>query len=142
MNRFSKNTNQETFNHAEKQLKIVLDQTPESIKAAIKSYIADQHQLLTNFFYIDMLEDQQTAKFLDHEMVNKRLKTSLGIWLKQLFSLKSERDLKALIARQLEVGGVHARIQVPIHLVAQGSRFLKRTILKNVREVNRDFDDY
>jgi diguanylate cyclase len=78
-------------------------------------------------FYRNMLSDDEARTFLDNELVNQRLHTSLQKWLCELFS-DGQQDPEAIYKHQCHIGEVHARIQVPIALVMRGARMLKHEI--------------
>lgn len=123
---------QEHFKYAEEQFKHVFTHTPAELKDAIGLYVQDNVMMLSTLFYEEMMQDAQAKQFLNHDMVNQRLKHSLAQWLIQLFGTSSPiaDEISDLIARQFEVGEVHARIQIPINLVSQGARFLKKSLLE------------
>ncbi|TSE37329.1 Diguanylate cyclase DosC [Tepidimonas fonticaldi] len=75
---------------------------------------------------------QQAQAFLDAEVVHQRLHASLQVWLTELFALHSAQDVPAIVAHQRHVGEVHARIQLPMHLVARGARLLKGRLLQRI----------
>lgn len=89
--------------------------------------VATEHtSALADLFYRQMLEDPAASLFLSHDKVKTQLHGSLQRWLLNLFSVTGESDLQAVIAQQVLVGDVHARIEVPVHLVMRGARHLKR----------------
>lgn len=55
-------------------------------------------------------------------------------WLKEIFQHPLQ-NVDAIVARQSHVGEVHARIQLPIHLVARGARLLKKDLALLLSEV-------
>src|SRR5690606_41390975 len=63
--------------------------------------------------------------YLSHEQVHKRLHRSLRSWLVQLFSVDEHSDMQDQVKLQNQVGEVHARVGVPVHLVLRGARLLK-----------------
>lgn len=93
----------------------------ETICALVKQNSSD----LANYFYGNMLNDEDASSFLSHEEVKTRLSQSLQKWLINLYNITPNYDLKATLQQQITVGEVHARIKIPIHLVLRGARFLK-----------------
>jgi len=99
---------------------------PNVFQAAEK--LAQQHATqLAISFYKHMLADPAAAQFLSHEQVQSRLSKSMQRWVITLFSLTNKDDLQPIIAQQKHVGDVHARIDIPVHLVLRGARVLKET---------------
>lgn len=82
------------------------------------------HRLATAF-YEHMLETPGARVFLNHEDVQSRLHASLQRWIIRIFAVSSGSDYSERVAHQVMVGDVHARIDVPVHLVLRGARLLK-----------------
>ena len=89
---------------------------------------------LTETFYSEMLVDPAAALFLSHEQVQGRLSQSMRRWLEGLFDSESEGALTRIIAEQKKVGEVHARIDIPVHLVLRGARCLKDRFIALLQE--------
>ena len=111
-----------------KEWLLLLESTPKSICLCAQA-LAQQHapQLATSF-YKHMLEDPHAAQFLSNEQVQSRLSGSLQNWIITLFSLTAKDDLRPVIAQQKHIGDVHARIDIPVHLVLRGARVLKENV--------------
>lgn len=110
-----------------KEWQTLLDNTADSIYHCAQQ-LAQQHAPeLAKSFYKHMLEDTTAAQFLSHEQVQERLSNSMQRWIITLFSLTRADDLRPVIAQQKHVGDVHARINIPVHLVLRGARVLKET---------------
>lgn len=107
----------------------------ESSSTACRTVVAqcaDQHAAeLADRFYEGMMEYPQAQPFLNHSMVHDRLHGSMQRWIKELFAYPNE-DIAKLTAHQRHVGGVHARIQLPLHLVTRGARMLKQHFNKRL----------
>lgn len=101
--------------------------TPEDLRQMVSATIIRHAQHLADQFYSIMLDDEQASKFLSSAIVGTRLKPSLVRWLCDIYA-PAATGLDALIAQQRRVGEVHARIHLPIHLVARGARHLKAEI--------------
>lgn len=98
----------------------------EAVRAMVKQIALENKHVLASFFYEQMLQDQAAQLFLSHEAVQSRLMLSMQNWISQLFSVDEQADFIALIELQRKVGEVHARIDLPVHLVLRGARTLKR----------------
>jgi diguanylate cyclase len=83
-------------------------------------------------FYRELLEIEGTKPFLSHDLVQTRLKASLAGWLRDLLQSRDAEQTRTFIDHQLHVGTVHARVNIPPHLVNLGARILKREIFQRV----------
>ena len=95
---------------------------------------------LTEQFYSEMLADPAAALFLSHDQVQGRLSQSMRRWLEGLFDAEAEGGLARIIAEQKKVGEVHARIDIPVHLVLRGARCLKDRFIELLHE-DRELSD-
>ena len=109
----------------------LLDSTPPAVREAVRA-VAQQHApALAQRFYADMLKEEGTLTFLAHSALRQRLEQSLQRWVHCVFD-GSDAQISQKVAQQVHVGEVHARIDVPVHLVLHGARALKaylRTLL-------------
>ncbi|QII85853.1 diguanylate cyclase [Bordetella hinzii] len=81
---------------------------------------------LADAFYESMLADEAAAYFLSDQLVHQKLHASLQAWLRSVFGAAVHHDYEAAVAFQQRVGQVHARLDIPIHLVMQGTGTLIR----------------
>ena len=89
--------------------------------------LAQQHQhALATHFYDSLLSDPASAQLVSHEQVQVRLHASMMHWIAEVFAHPQRLTPEALVARQIRVGEVHARVDVPMHLVLRGARTLKQ----------------
>ncbi|MDD2880313.1 MAG: diguanylate cyclase [Rhodoferax sp.] len=109
---------------AEADWRFIVQSTPDSCKAIVAQTVADNRHLLADHFYAYMMGHPQASVFLDHEAVHTRLHGSMMRWFNEIFQHPLQ-DENAVVAHQRLVGEVHARIQVPVHLVARGARLIK-----------------
>ncbi len=91
-----------------------------------------------NVFYSELLSHPDADFILNEETVAARLTESLRKWLEDLFAAKTDADITALIERQRHVGRMHARINVPMHLVVEGVRVLRRELSARMQESSMD----
>lgn len=112
-------------------------QTPESVQQLIYKTIDRHANDLATLFYDHMLADPEAKPFLDHDMVNQRLHSSMQGWLRQLFALEQSDGL-SVYKQQCHVGAVHARIQIPISMVMRGARLLKQAITEHLVDSHLD----
>jgi diguanylate cyclase len=127
-------------NHAlspEAEMLELVEQTSVACKTMV-SHCADQHASeLADYFYNGMMEYPQASLFLNHTIVHERLHGSMQRWLRELFG-HPHTDMAKLAAHQLHVGAVHARIQLPLHLVTRGARLLKQRFKQRVPDYCTD----
>ena len=107
------------------QWRLLLAQFPASLAVRVKVLVESHQADLAGYFYERMLADEAASQFLSHDEVKTRLDGSLQRWLHMLFSASLTDDLQPLVALQKQIGEIHARIGVPVHLVLQGAGCLK-----------------
>jgi diguanylate cyclase len=97
--------------------------------------VVDTHaESLSALFYDRMLAHPQAGQMLDHQLVNQRLHASMTRWCRSLF--RTDTPLTDLLAIQQRTGEVHARIGVPMSLVSNGARLLKRAICAHLSQTD------
>lgn len=94
----------------------------------VLNFFQDNAQTLAERFYEVMLADPGASKFLSNDDVQQRLGASMQRWLSGLFVSSDLEAIDTLIAQQRKVGEVHARIDIPLHLVLRGARNLKNSV--------------
>ncbi len=97
---------------------------PEEHSIILRDLIARHREQFVGVFYDRLMSNRDAAIFLSQKMVQERLHNSLSDWLLKMFQRTAD-DVDAFIREQRKVGEVHARIDVPIHVVMQGARLLK-----------------
>lgn len=106
-----------------------LDRFPASVSRQVAVLAERQRHALASHFYEQMLQDPAASSLLSHDQVKNRLHDSMQRWIHDLFAVAEERTLvTALIAQQMKIGEIHARIEVPMHLVLRGARALKERL--------------
>lgn len=110
----------------------IVTKTPPAIAQRISALVHDLGDELAEAFYAEMLAHPKAKLFLDADIVHQRLHASMRRWLGELFAPHPPEALPAIVAHQRYVGEVHARIQLPMHLVARGARFLKGRLLSRL----------
>lgn len=103
-----------------------LQEFPESLRANVAKHVELHREDLAAAFYEAMLNNTEAARYLDNNSVKQRLSGSLQRWLVELFQLHTATDhIKTQIQQQVDIGVIHARIDIPVHLVLRGGRILK-----------------
>ena len=114
---------------------------PADVRRAVATLVTEARADLADAFYEHMLASPEAAVFLDHDAVQGRLQPSMQRWLTDLFEFDAGKPAEAVVALQRHIGEVHARTQVPVHLVVQGMRLLKRRIVDLLRASTMDRSD-
>ncbi len=103
----------------------LLGNHPPAVAQHLQRVVQENSSALADLFYQQMLADPGASSFLNHDKVKTQLHGSLQRWMINLVSVADDADLQAVIAQQVLVGDIHARIDVPVHLVLRGARYLK-----------------
>lgn len=112
----------------EKDWITILDQTETATQQAVLDKVEVKATELAAAFYRQMLAQNEASQYLDNQVVQERLSASMQHWIIDLFTLRSAQDdLKPLVERQVQIGEVHGRVDIPVHLVLRGGRVLKQT---------------
>jgi len=104
-----------------------LAQTPADAAALLAGLSAASPPELAYHFYDVLLEDPRASRFLSHDQVRLRLKPAMQRWLQQILTATPD-SINALVAAQRVIGDVHARVGIPVDLVARGARVLKHRL--------------
>lgn len=91
-----------------------------------KTLIDANTTVLADYFYSRMLTDPNAAFFLSDQLVRNKLHSSMQDWLRAVFAAAPSGQFDEAVAFQRRVGEVHARIEIPVHLVMRGARALIR----------------
>jgi len=113
-------------------------QFPPALTQALKHLVETHKASLAARFYEQMLADPNASLILSHEEVKSRLGSSMQAWLVKVYSASAGDDFLPLVALQKQVGEVHARIDVPLHLVLSGARCLKKQLFQLIVEQGWD----
>lgn len=110
-----------------------LERFPISLRTSVEKLLIPQVGYLAEAFYAKMLSDEDTRFFLTHEEVRNRLVFSMQDWLRQLFNTAHQQRAQQFFDTQNHVGRIHARINLPVHLVLRGASVLKTEIYELLR---------
>ena len=105
-------------------------QFPGALTDSLKTLVERNKVSLAARFYEHMLADPIASMILSHDEVKNRLGSSMQAWLVRVYSAAAQDDFLPLVALQKQVGEVHARIDVPLHLVLSGARHLKTQLFQ------------
>lgn len=118
--------NQERIQKLAAQWQAICGQFSETDLSYSFEFIQQHVTVLVAEFYRQMMQEQEASYFLSDELVRSRLKNALQQWLLDSFAVPFKQDFKAIVAKQLKVGEVHARIGVPSWLIIRGIREIQR----------------
>lgn len=105
--------------------------TPAS--AALARGLGAHGSSFADAFYATLLDDPRAARFLSVDQVRGRLHPNLQEWLRDLLDA-GIAGVDELIATNLQVGLVHARIGIPVDLVNRGIRVLREAMLTRLAD--------
>ena len=91
---------------------------------------------ISKAFYDVLLDRPDSNAFLNHALVQERLRPSLARWIRALFEADSAERIAAVLEQNYQVGLIHARINIPLTLVNAGMRIIKKEL--SVRLVDSD----
>lgn len=101
----------------------------------LRAIVEPRAEAVAEVFYRRLLEEPCAAAYLPAGQAQSRLLATLAEWVRELFRpLESAEAVEAYIRRQLLVGSVHARIDLPMMLVGYGAFTLKSEIARHVCE--------
>jgi len=115
--------------------------TPELLEV-IRSKIIPFSEDIAVSFYLAMRGVRGAEEYIANELVESRLKEAFSQWIYRVFVLRNEVELEAYIEEQLQVGQVHARINLPPHLFNCGIRVLKQQVNSYLRKGDTSLKDY
>ncbi|WP_104500945.1 diguanylate cyclase [Acinetobacter indicus] len=118
--------NQERIEELAAQWQAICGQFSETDLSYSFEFIQQHVTVLVAEFYRQIMQEQEASYFLSDELVRSRLKNALQQWLLDSFAVPFKQDFKAIVAKQLKVGEVHARIGVPSWLIIRGIREIQR----------------
>ncbi|MCB1906427.1 MAG: GGDEF domain-containing protein [Rhodocyclaceae bacterium] len=121
-------TRPEPVLEARAEIATLLQLTPAEVRQSLAELVDACAGEIAAEFYDVMTSDESARHFLEHEVVSKRLKASMENWLRDLFVALDASRLDLLIARQIEIGEIHARIKLPPVLMQAGVRQICRSL--------------
>lgn len=109
---------------------LMLDGVADAVADRAAAIITHHRHAIAAAFYEALLGHPDTRVFLSNELVSKRLRFSLADWIETLFAVRSQTAIETQIRRHREIGTVHARINLPMHLVQLGFHIIKQEVLR------------
>ncbi len=108
------------------------------IKPRVLAAVTAAAEEIADAFYDGMMTVDGAERFLASELVDSRLRASMADWVRELLVPRGEDQEIAFGERQDQIGLVHARIGVPMSLVASGMTILKREFARRIEQVIED----
>ncbi|MEE9355194.1 MAG: protoglobin domain-containing protein [Methylococcaceae bacterium] len=115
---------------------------PEKLMASIREAIMPASDAIADAFYTSMLTINGADAFLVDEIVDARLKTAMTEWIRELFKHRDAEEVAQYVERQLQIGSVHARVNLPPHLLNTGIRVVKLEIHKYLLNTEISTSEY
>jgi len=110
---------------------------PASARHWSKRLVLNNSRRMAEHFYTALMTENELANvFLEKAQIEMQLKHSLKEWLVELVSAEETDTISDFISKQADVGEVHARIGIPMHLVLNGSQALKEFIVRAESEAD------
>lgn len=97
-------------------------------------YLVERHRKALIVTLYDDLTRQREQRFLPHPDRRATVMALFEDWLVDLFSVDDDADIAATVARQRQIGQVHARIQLPTRLLIHSMQTLRRSILGHLAD--------
>ena len=97
---------------------------PADVRTGIAGLVERIAPEVIDLFYVHMLAHPRAREYLQLDLVESRLKGSLLGWMVSIFTARDEASLPGLVARQVQIGLVHARIKLPSDLMQRGVRLI------------------
>lgn len=108
---------------------------PQNVIVILRNIAEEQSDNLAHRFYESLFKDPAIARHLSYELVEEQLSRSLSKWVKAILT-QDESQFETLAQQQYHVGGVHARIGIPVEFVQRGARQLKYGIYDYITQHN------
>lgn len=93
-------------------------------RRCLSNIVQETTEDLVRRFYHSLDQDPSSAEFLSEELIRNKLSKTLASWLGELFPPMVALGYEDMETRQLQVGAIHARINLPSKLVSRGLRIL------------------
>lgn len=108
-----------------KSFQRVYERFEPSIRASCNRLLFPEAKALTDQFYQELMQDDEARVYLDNDLVRNRLTDSFIRWAKQVFDTSASENSDELDQLHLQIGLVHARVGVPMHLISFGMQAVR-----------------
>lgn len=103
----------------------VFERFEPGLRSRCNALLHPQAQTLTALFYEELMRDEEARAFLENDLVHNRLSSSFTNWCWQVFDVNGAENADALDHLHLQVGAVHSRIGIPMHLISYGMQSVR-----------------
>ena len=94
------------------------------------------------YFYRQLLNNEKAIRFLNHDVVKNRLRSTLAKWICTSLSYHvTSEELDQNYSYQQEIGRIHARIDLPMSLVDYGMGLIKLQVALILKESDLERDE-
>ncbi len=90
--------------------------------------VAQDADAVVDVFYAALRAHPDARPFLDEARIAAGLRRALAEWLRTLFQPRHSAAVYDFIRRQREIGKAHARLSIPMHLIAEGMRVIRQEL--------------
>lgn len=104
---------------------------PEML-AKLHDHVSQHGQEISRKFYDTLISLDEVAQFFTKEEVAQTHINKVSEWILDVFHIRNDKEIEQYILHQLEIGHVHARVHVPLHLMNFANRTLKREISRSI----------
>jgi len=97
---------------------------------------------IATHFYNTMLGHAEAAHFINHDIVKRRLHTSMSQWINMTLAYKyNDKMIDDYIEYQLKIGHIHGRIDLPVSFVDYGMFLIKGKISEFLKQSDFERND-
>lgn len=106
----------------------------------LSNVVSTQTPALVARFYRVLEKDNDAREFLSERLIRDKLQSSLSAWLRDLFPPEASPEFSIVAEKQLAVGAIHARINLPLKLVNRGYRVMSEGLVLALLQEARNED--
>lgn len=103
----------------------VFERFESGLRSRCNALLHPQACTFTALFYEELMRDEEARAFLENDLVHNRLSNSFTIWCRQVFDVNGAENADALDHLHLQIGAVHSRIGIPMHLISYGMQSVR-----------------
>ena len=102
---------------------------PQHVASETFRLVREHNESIVERFYQHLVANAASSEFLTHEEIEKRLKGSFSNWLEYTFDRdRVIADPKRFCEYQDNIGRVHSRVDISLHLINYAKVVLKRCL--------------
>lgn len=116
----------------------VFDRCPPEVRRQVRRVVVTFRDEMVDALYRALEGDTTSGRFLPGPERRDRILHLLSEWLGHLFSAEDATEIAAVVAYQKQIGEVHARINLPPHLMIRGMSELRRDLIYRLADTPLD----